>query len=47
MANPFVYVELNTTDVSPSKAFYSKLFYWKLEECSRDGHGLHLHQDRR
>ena len=32
MANPFVYVELNTTDVSPSKAFYSKLFDWKLED---------------
>ena len=32
MTNPFVYVELNTTDVSPSKAFYSKLFDWKLED---------------
>jgi hypothetical protein len=32
MANPFVYVELNTTDLSPSKAFYSKLFDWKLED---------------
>ncbi len=32
MANPFVYVELNTTDVTPSKAFYSKLFEWKLED---------------
>jgi predicted enzyme related to lactoylglutathione lyase len=32
MANPFVYVELNTTDVQPSKAFYSKLFDWKLED---------------
>ena len=30
MANPFVYVELNTTDLSPSKAFYSKLLDWKL-----------------
>jgi len=32
MANPFVYTELNTTDLSPSKAFYSKLFDWKLED---------------
>jgi uncharacterized protein len=32
MANPFVHVELNTTDVSKSKEFYSQLFDWKLEE---------------
>jgi uncharacterized protein len=32
MANPFVYVELNTTDVSASKTFYTKLFDWKLED---------------
>lgn len=32
MANPFVYTELNTTDLGPSKAFYSKLFDWKLED---------------
>jgi uncharacterized protein len=32
MANPFVYVELSTTDLNPSKAFYSKLFDWKLED---------------
>jgi uncharacterized protein len=32
MANSFVYVELNTTDLSPSKGFYSKLFDWKLED---------------
>jgi len=32
MANPFVYVELNTADVSSSKDFYSKLFDWKLED---------------
>ena len=32
MENPFVYTELNTTDLSPSKAFYSKLFDWKLED---------------
>jgi predicted enzyme related to lactoylglutathione lyase len=32
MANPFVHVELNTTDVSKAKDFYSKLFDWKLED---------------
>ena len=32
MANPFVHVELNTTDVPKAKAFYSKLFDWKLED---------------
>ena len=31
MANPFVFTELSTTDLGPSKAFYSKLFDWKLE----------------
>ncbi len=32
MANPFVHVELNTTDLDKSKAFYSQLFDWKLED---------------
>ena len=32
MANPFVHVELNTTDVEKAKTFYSKLFAWKLED---------------
>lgn len=32
MANPFVHVELNTSDPQKAKAFYSKLFEWKLEE---------------
>ena len=34
MANPFVHVELNTTDVAKAKAFYGKLFDWKLEDMS-------------
>jgi len=34
MANPFVHVELNTTDVDKAKAFYTKLFAWKLEDVS-------------
>jgi uncharacterized protein len=32
MANPFVHVELNTTDVSKAKSFYGVLFDWKLED---------------
>src|SRR5947207_2755216 len=32
MANPFVHVELNTPDPEKAKAFYSKLFQWKLED---------------
>jgi uncharacterized protein len=31
MANPFVHIELNTTDIDKAKAFYGKLFAWKLE----------------
>ena len=34
MANPFVHVELNTTDVAKAKAFYGKLFDWKLEDVN-------------
>ena len=33
MANAFVHVELNTTDLDKAKAFYSKLFEsWTLED---------------
>jgi predicted enzyme related to lactoylglutathione lyase len=32
MANPFVHVELMTTDVAKAKKFYTGLFDWKLEE---------------
>ena len=32
MANAFVHAELNTTDVAKAKAFYGKLFDWKLED---------------
>ena len=32
MANPFVHVELSTTDPDKAKAFYSKLFSWELED---------------
>jgi uncharacterized protein len=32
MANSFVHVELNTTDVNGAKTFYGKLFDWTLED---------------
>lgn len=32
MPNPFVHVELNTTDAAKAKAFYGQLFAWKLED---------------
>lgn len=32
MPNPFVHLELNSTDVDKSKAFYGKLFEWTLED---------------
>jgi len=37
MANPFVHVELNTTDVTKAKNFYGKLFGWKLEDVEMEG----------
>jgi len=32
VANPFIHVELNTSDPEKAKAFYSKLFRWNLED---------------
>jgi uncharacterized protein len=32
MANAFVHVELNTTDVAKAKDFYGQLFDWTLED---------------
>jgi uncharacterized protein len=32
MANPFVHIELNTTDVAAAKKFYQQLFDWKLQD---------------
>ena len=31
MANPFVHVELNTTDVDKAKKFYGRLFDWQMK----------------
>jgi predicted enzyme related to lactoylglutathione lyase len=32
MPNPFVHIELNTSDLDKAKSFYSTLFDWKLGE---------------
>ena len=32
MANPFVHVELNTTDRAKAKQFYGHLFQWELKD---------------
>jgi predicted enzyme related to lactoylglutathione lyase len=32
MADPFVHIELNTTDPAKAKTFYGKLFDWQLED---------------
>lgn len=32
MGNPFVHVELNTTDVDKAKKFYGQLFDWETED---------------
>jgi len=37
MANPFVHVELNTTDVNKAKTFYGALFNWTLEDVPVPG----------
>jgi predicted enzyme related to lactoylglutathione lyase len=40
MGNPFVHVELNSTDVDRAKAFYTKLFDWTLEDMPGPDPGM-------
>ena len=37
MANPFVHVELASTDVAKSKSFYQSLFAWNLNDHDMGG----------
>ena len=37
MANPFVHVELASTDIDKSKSFYRSLFDWQLKEEDMGG----------
>src|SRR5437016_5972619 len=41
MANPFVHVELNTTDVDKAKEFYDQLFDWELEDMAMGPSGTY------
>lgn len=36
MANPFTHIELNSTDLGKSKAFYGELFAWELEDIEME-----------
>jgi uncharacterized protein len=45
MANPFVHVELNTTDVDRAKTFYGQLFDWKLEDMEMGPSGTYTTVD--
>ena len=37
MANPFVHVELGTTDLDRAKSFYRSLFGWRLNDVEMGG----------
>jgi uncharacterized protein len=37
MANPFVHVELGTTDLGKAKSFYQSLFDWQLKDEDMGG----------
>jgi predicted enzyme related to lactoylglutathione lyase len=39
VANPFVHIELNTTDVGKAKSFYEQLFSWKMEDMPMPDNG--------
>jgi len=41
MPNPFIHLELNTTDVSKAKTFYGNLFDWKLEDIENNVTGTY------
>jgi uncharacterized protein len=41
MPNPFVHVELMSTDVNRSKEFYGKLFDWKMQDMPNPATGTY------
>lgn len=41
MANPFVHIELNTTDHKQAKDFYGTLFQWDLSDMDMGEHGTY------
>ena len=42
MPNPFVHVELNTTDLAKAKTFYGSLFKWKLQDVPMGPMGTYV-----
>ena len=42
MGNPFVQIELNTTDPGSAKSFHQALFDWKIEDVNMGG-GMMTH----
>ncbi len=45
MPNPFVHCELNTTNPRKAKAFYGKLFAWKMEDVPMPEFGTYTMLD--
>ncbi len=41
MPNPFVHIELNTTDHKKAKEFYGQLFRWELSDMDMGEHGTY------
>jgi predicted enzyme related to lactoylglutathione lyase len=41
MGNPFVHVEMMSTDAAKAKSFYGKLFDWDLEDFPGDNEGTY------
>ena len=41
MANPFVHLELNTTDLAKAKEFYGTLFGWKFDDMDMGPSGIY------
>ncbi len=42
MPNPFVHIELNTTDHRRAKEFYGQLFQWDLKDMDMGEHGTYM-----
>ena len=40
MPNPFVHVELSTSDAEQAKSFYGNLFKWKLQDMPQHDYTL-------
>ena len=44
MPNPFVHIELNSTDPDKAKEFYSQLFDWELKDIPLPGSSPDAHE---